>query len=188
MKYKHTLLLDFDTNLFKKYEKKWSKIAKLVIEEIEGYKFIRYIKHKSLICKKCGRSWTDFPKNLKKYKKCKFCGAKKHNLKRGRGWHVFVHIASNKKLDDYSIIRLQWLCGSDEHKEMLGLKKAQKGVLFNKLFSQVIYRRPPSIHLKCKHCGYEIKTCPKCGKEIKQGCVNCGIRKGVQILLGKKHF
>ena len=189
MSFKSMLLLDFDTNLFKRYEKKWSKIAKVIIEDIAGHKLIRYTKHKSLICKKCMRSWTDFPKNLKKYEKCIFCGAKKHNLKRGRGWHVIVTIETKKKLTPHEIIELEFLLGSDEHKQQLALKKVEKGLpFFDKLFSRVIYRRQPSMHPKCKNCGYEVKTCPKCGEELKQGCLECGIRLGVQKLLNRKHF
>lgn len=179
------LLIDYDTKLPLKWKKDWLETRKAILDKL-GLKYVECIIHQSKICRDCGKSRTDFLKNLKNYKICKFCGSKK--LKYGRGVHCFMKV-SGKALKPREVVKIEYLLGSDEHKQLLSLKKIDKGLpFFDKLFSQVIYRRPPSKHPKCKNCGYEIKICPKCKKEIKQGCLECGIRLGVQKVLNRKHF
>lgn len=157
-KMEYMLLIDEDTGLHKIFYKNWLKTRQAILKSL-GCKVL-YIKfHQSLICKKCYKSWTDFPLNLKNYNKCIYCGSKR--IKTGRGYHILIKIEAKKRLKPKSIIEIQYLLGSDNHKEMLGLKKVEKGLpYFNKLFSKVIYRKMP-----------------------KKECLECGIRAGVKSLM-----
>ncbi len=159
MKKEHIFLIDLDIIPPKKWMKHYETITKLVLIHF-NLKFKEMIIHESKICRDCGRSRTDFPKNLKTYNVCKFCGSKR--LKKGRGMHIFVK-ALGKPITPEEQCMIQFYLYGDCHKELLGLKKAKKGLpYFNKLFSFVIYRKPP-----------------------KQKCIDCKIRQNVIKLLGK---
>jgi len=159
MKKEHTFLVDFDVIPPKKWMSNYKKIVKFVLKYF-NFEFKEMLIHKSKICRDCGRSKTDFFKNLKNYKKCMFCGSKR--LKKGRGLHIFIKAVGEPPTPE-EICMIQFFLYSDCHKELLGLKKAKKGLdYFNKLFSFVIYRKPP-----------------------KQKCVDCKIRQNVMKLTGK---
>ncbi len=156
---KSALLIDFDIKPPRDWMKGYKEIVPIILDHF-NLGFRKMLIHQSKICRTCGRSRTDFLKNLKIYKKCMFCGSKK--LKSGRGMHIFIQY-SGRKLTPEKIVMLQFLLHSDEHKEMLGLKKIKKGLTyFNKLFSMVIFRKPP-----------------------KKNCIDCKIRQNCMKLMGK---
>ena len=155
----HIFLIDLDVIPPKKWMKHYEEIIKLILNYF-NLKFNEMLIHRSKICRDCGKSKTDFFNNLKNYKKCMFCGSKR--LKYGRGLHIFVK-ATGRKITTEEQCMIQFYLYSDCHKELLGLKKSKKGLpYFNKLFSFVIYRKPP-----------------------KPTCVDCKIRQNVMKLLGK---
>ncbi len=159
MPYKSVLLIDFDIKLPRDWMKAYKEIVPIILKHFK-LEFKEMLIHKSKICRDCGRSRTDFDKNLKNYKKCIFCNSKR--LKYGRGFHCFIKV-SGRKLTPKEIVRLQFLLLSDCHKEILGLKKIEKGFpYFNKLFSFVIFRKPP-----------------------KSKCIDCKIRQNVMKMMGK---
>jgi len=153
------LLIDFDIHPPADWMKGYKEIVPIILNHF-GFEFKEMLIHKSKMCRDCGRSRTDFPKNLKNYKKCIFCGSKR--LKKGRGMHIFIKF-DGKKLTPKETTKIQFLLLSDPHKEFLGLKKAKKGLpYFNKLFSYVIFRKPP-----------------------KSKCIDCKIRQNVMKFIGK---
>ena len=153
-------LIDFDIQPPADWMKGYKELVPIILKHF-NLEFQEMLIHKSKICRDCGRSRTDFPKNLKDYKNCMFCNSKK--LKQGRGMHIFIKVKLEKILTPEEITKIQFLLLSDPHKELLGLKKAKKGLpYFNKLFSYVIFRKPP-----------------------KKTCIDCKIRQNVMKLMGK---
>jgi len=156
----HIFLVDLDVVPPKKWMETYKEIVPIILRYF-GLEFRLMLIHQSKICRDCGKSRTDFSKNLRDYKVCKFCGSKR--LKMGRGMHIFVKAIGKKPITAEEQCMIQFYLYSDCHKELLGLKKAKKGLkYFNKLFSFVIYRKPP-----------------------KQKCIECKIRQNVMKMMGK---
>ncbi len=154
-----TFLIDFDILPPKDWMKGYFELVPIILRHYElAYEGMAI--HQSKICRDCGKSRTDFISNLKKYRECRFCGSKR--VKKGRGMHIFIR-ALGRKLTPKETAKIQFLLLSDPHKELLGLKKIKKGLpYFNKMFSMVIFRKPP-----------------------KKTCIDCKIRQNMMKIMGK---
>jgi len=58
-----------------------------------------------------------------------------------KGWHAWIHV-EDKEIEDWDLNMLQWLCGDDQTRVKINMRRIKRGVKrWNKLFSEVIWRR-----------------------------------------------
>ncbi len=135
--------LDMDTTVIEEdgFEADWIKTRKLILKEM-GYKLLKSIKHKSK---------TRNPKTKK--------------LKDGRGYHYFFH-CSGKIPTPRERVKINFLLGDCGGRVFLSLLKVKTGQkMFEKIFSEVRYRKMPS-----------------------KRCLRCGLRKRIIELIGGERF
>lgn len=133
--------IDMDTDVIDErgWEKDWIETRRLILKYL-GFKLIKWIKQPSLY-------------------------RPKKKLKKGRGYHYFFH-CEGPKITNIERIRTNFLLGDCSGRVFLSKLKAERGEeIFEKLFSEVRYRKPPS-----------------------KRCSECRLRKNIIELVGSKRF
>jgi hypothetical protein len=84
--------------------------------------------------------------------------------KRGRGFHIWVHIISKKPFTEDEVNMLQWIGGDDITRVRINRYRTRRGMkmMWNKLFSRVIWRK--DLPKNCQKCRI-VKTL----RELEQG-------------------
>lgn len=163
---RHTFLIDLDSReLFEGCEKDWIKTRKAILHTL-GIKWIKYIRHYSVICKKCG---LHFQVNKKEYEdgvRCPACSSKAKKSD-GRGLHLLIFAGSPKKLSDERICYIEYLLGGDEGRQHLSLLKLKEGARhFSLLFSKSISKS--KISKRCQNCQLRRRICELLKKDYKE--------------------
>ena len=90
-----------------------------------------------------------------------------------RGYHIWIHILSSRKLSPEYLNMLQFLCGDDRSRVLINARRIKRGVPWskgNKLFSKVVYRREKGKTILCEGHS-DMKVGPK------KYCVVCELYK-----------
>jgi len=135
--------LDMDTTVVDEpdFNEEWIHTREMILNSL-NYKLVKWMRHKSK---------TRDPKTGK--------------LKDGRGYHYFFHCLGKEPtpLERIKINFLMGDCGGRVFISLLKVKTGQK--MFEKIFSEVRYRKMPS-----------------------KRCLNCNLRKHILELIGGERF
>jgi len=164
MKYK--FLIDLDSReLFEGCKKDWIKTRKNILKTLK-IKWVKYIRHYSVICPKCG---LHFQINKKEYEtkvRCPACSSLAKKID-GRGLHLLIFAESPKKLSDERICYIEYLLGSDEGRQHLSLLKFKEGVKnFSLLFSKSMSKS--KVSKRCLNCQLRRRICELLKKDYKK--------------------
>jgi len=164
MKYK--FLIDLDSReLFEGCKNDFIKTRKAILKCL-GIKWIKYVRHYSVVCKKCG---LHFQVNKREYEegvKCPNCSSRAKKAD-GRGLHLIIFAESKKKLNDEKICYIEYLLNGDEGRQHLSLLKIKEGTKnFSLLFSKSISKG--KISKKCLNCQLRRRICELLGKDYKE--------------------
>ena len=135
--------IDMDTTVIDEpsFGEEWISTRRMILNNL-GYELVKYMRHKSK---------TRDPKTKE--------------LKDGRGYHYFFHCIG-KEPSPLERVKINFLLGDCPGRVFISLLKVKKGEpMFEKIFSEVRYRKMPS-----------------------KRCMNCSLRKNILELTGGKRF
>lgn len=121
--------IDLDNKLIEEdgWEEKWIETRKSILK-IMGFKLIDYIRKPS-----------------------QYRDPRTKEMIKGRGFHQWFH-CEGPEITEEEKVKIQWLLGDCSGRAWLNLVRVRRGVpLWNKIFSFVFYKKPPS--KKCLECG-----------------------------------